>query len=277
MIRRLILNADDYGLCSEVNVAIEELIEAGRLNDVSVLANGNELDSAVRFLRAHTQVSIGVHLNAIEGLPLSNAANVKNLIGSNGTWTGLRKLMLRWAARPTAVSRVVELEWRMQIELLLERGLRLSHADSHQHVHAFPPAWRIAVKLCSEYGIPSLRFPRERNALPMRRVGAFALGASLAASRLMAGGTGLRHNEHFLGFKRAGAYGFQELVNDLRQIPAGVAELALHPSTADGIPYPNLFGNHERLALLDSSWPEAIAELGIELTTWKDIANDREK
>ena len=271
MPKKLIFNADDYGRSAEVNDAVEELVEAGRLRDVSVLANGELLGSAVSFLQTNPQVSAGIHLNAVEGRPVSAAAEVELLTGENGEFAGLSKLMLRWIARPLAVSRAVEIEWRAQIEKLIAAKLSLSHADSHQHLHAFPPAWRIAVKLCREYDIPALRLPLERSSLPMRRAGAFGLSASLAVARLMSSSKGLHHNDHLLGCKRAGAYELTTLLDDLRAIPDGLTEIALHPSTADNFPYPTLFGNRERQNMLDPSLPERLAELGIELTTWSAL------
>lgn len=269
MPKKLILNADDYGRCAEVNDAVEELIAAGRLRDVSVLMNGQSLDSAVAFLQSNVNVSTGIHLNVVEGKPI--AAGVSLLTDSNREFIGLKQLMLRWVLHPLAVSRVVEIEWRAQIKMLVAAGLRISHADSHQHLHAFPPAWRIAVKLCREFGIPSIRLPREKSRLLKRRAGALALNSSLALSRLISEGKGLGCNDYLLGFKRAGAYELATLIDDLRAIPAGLVEIALHPSTADKIPYAGLFGNRERLALLDQTLPQRLVDLGIELTTWKAV------
>jgi hypothetical protein len=48
-----------------------------------------------------------------------------------------------------------------------------------------------------------------------------------------------------------------------------LTELALHPSTADGVPYRHLRGNRERRALLDATFPDHLARLGITLTTWE--------
>lgn len=270
MVRRLIVNADDYGRCREVNSAVEELISAEKLRSVSVLVNGDDLNSAVRFLLGKPHVSAGVHWNAVEGSPV--VPDGKWLTGEDGKFIGLGRLMIRWMSQPKAVSRAVEAEWRAQTEALFAAGIHLSHADSHQHLHAFPPAWRIAVKLCHEFGIPALRLPRERNPVPIRRAGAFALASSLAFSRFLAGNSGVRHNHHLLGFKRAGAYGIQQLVNDLRHLPAGITELALHPSTTDGNPYPNLYGNLERQALLHPAFPEVLAELKIAQITWNEIS-----
>lgn len=272
MVKSLIINADDYGLCAEVNAAIEELIEAGRLRDVSVLAGGDVWEHAVRFLAQRPHISVGAHLNAVEGRPVSSASEVRLLIGANGRFIGLPGLLARWVRQPFAVTRALEIEWRAQLERLRQAGLHISHADSHQHLHAFPLAWRCAVKLCREYGISALRLPRERNQLPQRRVGAFALGASLALSTLTTAKHEVFHNNHFLGFKRAGDYDLDALTADLRALPHGVTELALHPSTRDGIPYPHLHGDRERRALLNESLPARLAELGITLTSWKELA-----
>jgi len=271
MVRRLILNADDYGLCAEVNAAIEELIVAGRLYDVSTLTNGECWESAVRFLQQHPQISVGAHLNAVEGRPVAQSSEIRLLTGADGRFVGLRELLLRWAWRPLAVTRAVEIEWRAQLERLRSVKLKISHLDSHQHLHAFPPAWRCAVRLARAYGIPGLRLPRERSGLLMRRAATLALDTSLTVSKLLSTSLGLRHNDHFLGFKRAGAYTSAELIADLRKLPAGLTEVTLHPSLEDGMPYPRLFGNRERRAALDESLHEQIKDVGIELTTWGAI------
>lgn len=281
MVRRVIFNADDYGLCAEVNIAVEELIEAGRLGGVSLLATGRMWESSTTFLLRHPQVSAGVHLNAVEGQPVSASPEIRWITNMDGQFVGLGGplgLIARWIRHPLAVTRAVELEWRAQIEKLRAAGLRLTHADSHQHLHAFPPAWHCAVKLCREYHISSLRLPLEKNSLPLRRGGALALSASLFVARQVATtnpyGKALRHNDHFLGFKRAGAYGLKELIADLRLASPGVTEIALHPSTQDESPYPGLFGNRERLALLDASLPDQLAAMGIEITAWRKIGRD---
>lgn len=270
--KKLIINADDYGVCREVNVAIEQVAGAGVLGGVSVLANGECWSEAVGYLRNNPALSAGIHLNVVEGRPVSSAPQIRILTRNDGLFPGIGPLLKRWVLRPGAVSRAVEIEWRAQIERLIRAGVWLKHADSHQHLHAFPPAYSCAVRLCREYSIPALRHPREAATHSLRRAGARALQLSLATSRGMIRRTQLRHNDYFLGFMRAGAYGVAELIADLRTIPNGLTEIALHPSVADGVPYPNLRGDRERAALLDSSLPDRIKSLGIDITTWSEAA-----
>lgn len=271
-LKKLIVNADDYGAGREVNAAIEQLAEAGLLGGVSVLATGEAWEPAANFLRDHRIVSAGIHFNAVEGRPVSTSPEVKTLTGTDGKFVGLAALLRRWMRRPFAVSRAVEIEWRAQLERLLQARLKLTHADSHQHLHAFPPAFRCAVRLCQAYEIPALRWPRERNRTPTRRAGTLALGASLTAARALAPRASLCRNDHFLGFKRVGVYGLAELIEDLTTLPDGLTELALHPSMVDGAPYPHLCGDRERRALLDASFLDQIARLNIELTNWETAA-----
>lgn len=269
--KRLIINADDYGASSTINTAVEELAQAGLLGGVSVLANGDYWEPAVTFLQTHSQVSAGVHLNLIEGKPVAPPSEVTAILGLDGNFLKRSPLMLRWVLHPIAVSRAVEIEWRAQIERLLSAGVRLTHADSHQHLHAFPPAFRIAVNLCRAYGIPALRIPCEVNPITARTLPAQALQASLFLARRLSSTSSLRLNDHFLGFKRAGGYGINEFLEDLPQLQPGVTELALHPSTKNFSPYPALRGNDEREALLSQSFQSEIQRLQITLTRWEDL------
>ena len=272
--KRLIINADDYGHCDDVNFAVEQVATSGLLGGVSILANGERLGPAMAFLQSHKEISAGVHLNVVEGMPVARAAEVRELVGGDGRFVGILQIMKRWILHPIAVFRAVETEWRTQIESLLKYGVRLTHADSHQHLHAFPPAYRCALKLCKEYGIPAIRYPDEGGANSNRRLQSVALRTSLAVSRAGTPGRSLLSNDCFRGFGRSGGYGLAELIEDLAGIPEGLTELALHPSMCDGVPYPRISGDRERRALLHESFPDLIKQLGIELTTWETVADE---
>ena len=270
--KRLIFNADDYGLCEPVNSAVERLVAAQRLNSVSVLANGASVKAAIEFLLQHLHVDAGVHLNAVEGVPLRASHLLTN---DQGLFIGLSALLKRWVRHPWAVTHAVEMEWRAQIESLQQAGLTLPHADSHQHLHGFPFAYHLAVKLCREYNIPALRWPRERHSAPARRLSAAALNAALFASNLLTPDRSLHRNDHFLGFRHAGHYDQAGLLRDLALLPDGVTEVALHPSAQANLPYPAYRGDGEMNALLDEKWPEHLQRLRVEVIRWRDIKTIR--
>lgn len=271
--RRLIFNADDYGLSAEVDEAIEELAGRGAIRDVSILANGPGFERAAGFLGRNPGISAGVHLNVVEGVPLANSPASRILTGAGGRFAGRATLMVRWALYPASVTAAIEEEWSAQIERVRQAGVGITHLDSHQHFHCFPPAWRIAARLARRYGIKAMRLPRERGLPSGRILASLALDASLALCPSIGGTGGIFINDNFLGFRRAGGYGADELRADLRAIPEAVTELALHPSLRDGSPYPHFRGNAERLAVADPRLQVWLAENEIELTTWRDISS----
>ena len=269
--RHLIINADDYGLCAEVNDAVAALHAAGVLGGVSLLANGVALADAVSYLHQHPTLSAGVHLNVVEGRPLATAVDIELLTDDDGQFLKLRRLLPRWLQRPRAVTRAVELEWRAQLEYLLAAGVQLHHLDSHQHLHAFPMAFGCAVKLAREFGIRGLRLPNERLQDRLRLGGAAGLRSSLALAQAFTSPAGLRCNDHFLGFRHAGHYTLPALLADIGALPDGLTELAVHPSQRDHVPYAAYHSRRERDALLDTAFRARVAELGIKLMTWAEV------
>jgi predicted glycoside hydrolase/deacetylase ChbG (UPF0249 family) len=271
MTKKLIINADDYGLCREVNRAIENLVEVGRLQNISILVNSSFYRESVDFLKTHPKCSTGIHLNIVEGAAISAREKGEALLGRNGEFIGLSQLFVRWGYMPRAVAKAVEAEWRAQIELLLKDGLTITHADSHQHIHAFPPFWKILIKLCQEYGISAMRLPREHNKLRRRSMPAFALKQCVDISTALYPGRNLAGNEHFLGFKRAGAYGENEMISDIRSLKDGVTEMTVHPSLDNGVPYSHFRGELEYHALLGSKVWREIEDQNVELVTWTNF------
>lgn len=275
MNKKLIINADDYGICREVNKAIEHLIIEGKLQNVSVLANSWFYEEAVDFLRTYSSCSVGVHLNVVEGIALSPNENVSALLDHNQQFVNLKQIFLRWIRSPLAVSRAIETEWRKQIERLLNDGLVISHADSHQHIHAFPPFWRILLRLCHDFKIPTLRSAIETNRIKKRKIPAFALAQSNRLGKLLTPKKELICNDHLLGFKRAGFYGEEEILADLTHLREGVTELVIHPSLEDHLPYQGFYGGKEYQALLSPKIKQRINDLEIEISSWSNIGKTK--
>ena len=74
--------ADDYGISKISNTRIEECLTNGVLNKISVLPNSDALDFKRRLLGENVKLSL--HLNLIEGYPLSKKEDVSLLISDKG-------------------------------------------------------------------------------------------------------------------------------------------------------------------------------------------------
>ena len=80
--------ADDYGISKQCNRRIEKCLESGVLNKVSILPNGELTDFKQRLLKK--DVSISLHINLVEGYPLSKPNEINMLLSENGTLTILQ-------------------------------------------------------------------------------------------------------------------------------------------------------------------------------------------
>ena len=139
---KLVVNADDFGLCREVNDGIVKGFRNGIITSASILANYNlkKLPETKLGLGAHLNVTFGNSL--VDGKPFpKNMLSRAFLIKTNGKF--------------------VKKEFRKQIDKLLELGYKLDHLNSHQHVHTISPVTGIVYDLAREYKIKYVRYPKE--------------------------------------------------------------------------------------------------------------------
>ncbi|MBW2295235.1 MAG: ChbG/HpnK family deacetylase, partial [Deltaproteobacteria bacterium] len=59
----LVVSADDFGLCHEVNAGICHLYDRGVVSQTSLLANSAIFEESLAALRARPALRVGVHLN----------------------------------------------------------------------------------------------------------------------------------------------------------------------------------------------------------------------
>ncbi|HVB28661.1 MAG TPA: ChbG/HpnK family deacetylase, partial [Terriglobia bacterium] len=159
--KKLIVNADDFGLTEGVNRAILDGHRNGIVTSATLMANGEAFDSAVAAASGAPALGVGVHLNLTQGRPVCPAAQVPSIVTSEGSfYPGPGILAWRILTRKVT-PRDVEGELRSQIEKVASSGVRITHLDSHKHVHLLPPLFDLVVRLAREYGIGRVRCPVE--------------------------------------------------------------------------------------------------------------------
>lgn len=190
---RIHIHADDFGLSPSINRHIMDGVEAGNLTGVSIMANGHAVDEALQFIRQHPQLHISVHLNLLEGKPLSDIWHPLLTDGDRDFCADFRTLWL--ASRKMSPGEKKHLNDLLKEEIAAQvekiRGsvphpafLKL---DSHQHVHMIPAVWYAAVDVMQQYGLQHIRIPHEPFFLP-RFTGkylAVALGINWVKQRLL--------------------------------------------------------------------------------------------
>jgi len=287
-VRRLIINADDFGLTAGVNRAIVEAHEHGVVTSATLMANGPEFDDAVRLARAAPGLSVGCHVVLVDGLPVLEASQVPSLMGKSRNELGFRR---SWTGFATAalsgalVAEEIEAEATAQICKLQGAGIAVSHLDTHKHTHIFPQVLRPLARAAKACGVRALRNPFEplraalwvkRPNLWMRWLGAGALDGFAQHFRRVVKAADMLMPDGAAGVVATGALDDQLLADILQHLPPGSWELVCHPGYADA----QLQRVHTRLRasreqelriLISSGTKELLSKSLIHLISYHDL------
>lgn len=157
--------ADDYGVCKKSNNRIEECIENGALNKISILPNGESDNFVERF--KDSDVTLSLHINLVEGIPLSDKKDISLLTSKQGffkhSFIGL--LLLSISPFKKCFKKQVYTEIKNQLEFwrtAVGDDAKLT-IDSHQHTHMIPLIFKTLLEVIKEEGlsVKNLRFPSE--------------------------------------------------------------------------------------------------------------------
>jgi predicted glycoside hydrolase/deacetylase ChbG (UPF0249 family) len=223
--KRLIVNADDFGLTRGVNRAVIECYQQGIVTSATLMVNGDAAVEAALAAADNTGLGVGLHLNLTSGTPMLPPEGVPTLVGRDGKFPGFRQALWRLS---TGRARAHELEEEImaQIDRLLKLGVRPTHIDSHHHLHAHPRLRSIISKVCPRLGITRMRGFNMSVRSPK------ALAVALAA-RLPATGKPLKAPDRFSGIEVMGG---RDLAAALRRDLAAsgeTMEFMCHPGYAD--------------------------------------------
>lgn len=242
--RLLVINADDFGLTPGVNAGMLEAHRHGLLTSVSLFAHAPQTGEAIALARRTPTLGVGVHLALVDAAPLSPVARIRSLIGPDKrfprNWSSFITACLRGRVRLDDVERELE----AQIAQLLAQGLRLTHLDSHKHVHAWPPIFAIVCRLAVRHGIGVVRLPREApwfgpSAGDLRRAPVWRQALENLALTPWARRNGATLAQHglaarpFFGRVHTGCLTEEVLVRIIQRLPGGISELMTHVGQQD--------------------------------------------
>jgi chitin disaccharide deacetylase len=160
-VRRLIVNADDFGFTSGVNRGIIEAHTHGIVTSSTLMASGQAFDHAVRLAKTVPDLSVGCHVVLIDGKPVIDPTLLPSITSadSGGRFRdGMKSFALR-AFTGRLNSREIETEVSAQIQKLQSAGVNVSHADTHKHTHLFPAVLRPLLRAALACGVHAIRNP----------------------------------------------------------------------------------------------------------------------
>ena len=136
---KIIFNADDFGISKGVNEAICKAYHEGILNSASLMVNQKYAKEAVKLHKNMPNLKLGLHVNLTNECPASDVKDIPLLVGKDKKFkNGFLKLFLLSLFKPFKFKQQVRTEVEAQIVKALDMGVKLSHIDSHRHVHMIP-------------------------------------------------------------------------------------------------------------------------------------------
>ena len=159
--KRLIVNADDFGLSPAVTDGVLRAHRQGIVTSTTLMANMPGAADAVARLAEAPELGVGVHLNVCQGPPLSPAGRVFAAARDGVMERSAEQVLMDLTVRPWRLAAVAA-EFEAQIAWALDVGLRPTHLDTHRHIHGYPPVFAIVVRLARRAAIPFVRRYGER-------------------------------------------------------------------------------------------------------------------
>jgi chitin disaccharide deacetylase len=258
-LKQLIVNADDLGLTAGVNRGILQAFQDGIVTSASLLVTGHAFDEAVALARQNPKLDVGLHLALVEERAVLGRDALPTLVDETGRFPRTSAEFIRRAVLRRISWQEVEREIAAQIALFQKTGLRLSHLNSHQHLHMFPPVFQIVRRLARGMGNvwirnsagPWRKSPDVRMGRWIRRLG---LNLTCLSARALHGRPLPQMPDGMYGFEVSGCLTRRALKQILRKIPDGLYELICHPGEDD-------VDTRKRYSHWDYRWPQELDAL----------------
>lgn len=286
--KKLIVNADDFGYTRSVNLGIIRAFREGIVTSATIMATGAAFDDAVERSKANPSLGLGCHLVLVGGRSVASPKEVSSLADSEGNLPSTLPTLLKKLCSGSIKSEHIAREFRAQISKVLNAGIELSHLDSHKHTHSHPRVMEQVAHLSQELRIPRVRNPFEdigslvasafRNGGASWRRSFIAILAHSAARRFrsIARANHLAWPDHFWGVAETGALRRESILSMISSMGEGIHELMCHPGQYDleleqSLTRLKKEREQELQALTDPSVRAAIARHQIELVDYRGL------
>jgi hopanoid biosynthesis associated protein HpnK len=272
VVRRLIVNADDFGRSSSINEAVVRAHRDGILTTASLMVNEPACAEAVALARENPRLGVGLHLTLLCGHSTLSAEKIPGLVNAHNQFSDNPVAVgFRYFARKK-LREQLQREIHAQFDKFRATGLPLDHVNGHLHFHLHPTLFRILMEAADRLGVRHLRLTRDPFWLNARLASGrwlyrvshaliYCWLAGRAHARLLR--KNIQHTRMVFGLLQNARVDERYLVNLLLHLPEGDSELYSHPSLDDF--------KHEFDALISPRTQALVEELGIKLIRYRDL------
>lgn len=239
--RRLIVNADDFGLTEGVNRSVLELASRGALTSATLMATGDAFDQAASDAKGRQNPGIGCHVVLVNGHPACEPGQIPSLLTDGGQFRPTLGNFVRDLLLGRIREQEIEFEACAQIQRLQQAGIAVTHVDTHKHTHMFPAVLRPLLRAAQQCGVRAIRNPFEPEwavratpgAPALRRLEVRMLRSQRATFSRLVRRAGLATPDGAVGVLATGTLDAQALAQLAAAMPNGTWELVCHPGYND--------------------------------------------
>ncbi len=240
VMQKLIVNADDFGLTSEINRGIIHAYKNGIVTSTSLSPTGEFFSEAVQLIKNNPGIDVGIHLTLIEEKSVLPKRQIPTLVDNDCLFRKTSYHFFSDYLLQRISKKEIKSELRAQIEKLFDSGIKITHIDSHQHIHMLPKILKVTIELAEEYGIRYIRYPNEkievRNLLNLKKIPRLLQQIALNCFCHYSKGIMKKYSvDNFYGFKDGGHLTKDNLMDILNKRVDGISEIMCHPAArSDG-------------------------------------------
>lgn len=243
--KRLIVNADDFGYTRSVNLGIVRAFQEGIVTSTTIMANGAAFNDAVEHAKANPKLGIGCHLVLVGGQCVAAAKDIRSLADGEGNLPATLPALVKKLSAGAIKHEEIAVELRAQMAKVISAGIQTTHLDSHKHTHSHPRVMEQVARVAEEFGIRRIRKPFEdfgslialafRNGSRWwsRNAAAILAHGAAPAFRRIVRDHHLVTPEHFWGVAATGTLNRGTILSMISSMPEGVNELMCHPGHCD--------------------------------------------
>ncbi|VBB09410.1 glycoside hydrolase/deacetylase beta/alpha-barrel [Lucifera butyrica] len=238
--KKLIVNADDFGRHVSINKAILQGHASGCITSASLMPGGAAFADAVEKAAGCPSLGVGVHLTLIGEKPVLCPSQIPSLVDGEGRLVSQYPQFLARFLRGCINLSEVRAELTAQMDKVAALGIAITHVDSHQHLHVLPGITDIVLDIAAACNVKALRIP----AVPLYFTGGYPYRFSQLLGRsgltvlaklanCKAKSRGFKMPDHFFGIVAGGGVREECLLDIVRNLPDGVSEIMVHPGDND--------------------------------------------
>lgn len=238
--KNLIVNADDFGRHELINRAVERAFNAGCLRSTTLMAGGIAFDDAIAVAKRNSGLGVGIHFTLANGNPILPPKEIPTLVTPEGIFHENYIVFLKRYMSGKISLDEVRSELAAQLEKILQTGLKLTHVDSHQHLHHVPGIIDIVLDLAAAKKIFAMRssgakiFDGELDSLG-KFVGRLGLSSLAKFAAHKAHKKNFATPEHFAGIVAGESVDENFMLKLVEKFQDGTTEVMLHPGTDNKI------------------------------------------